>query len=126
MDGPRMNVLLKNIAFNHDPDLSKTGAFFLRRNETQVVPIPEWTSQCSDPACAPAGYVIARLPQALTLKASFTCDDPSVQIQIQAIERPVGRSHILGPVQARPVSFLNGESDLVLFQLPNARTGITN
>lgn len=123
-----MNVLLKNIAFNHDPDLSKTGAFFLRRNETQVVPIPEWSSQCSsDPSCAPAAYVIAALPATLTIKASISCDDQSVtSIYIQAVESPAGTTNILGRVQGIPVNLQNGTSGLVAFQLPDARTRITN
>src|SRR5215213_133556 len=122
-----MQVLLENIAFNHDPDLSKTGSFFLRRNETQVVPIPEWNNNCSDPTCAPAAYVIAALPATLTMKASVVCDDMSVaSIHIQAVESPTGSTHILGRVQAIRVNLFNGKSGLVAFQLPDARTRITN
>jgi hypothetical protein len=123
-----MQVLLENIAFNHDPDLSKTGSFFLRRNETQVVPIPEWNNNCSsDPACAPAAYVIAALPATLTIKASVVCDDTSLDsIHMQAVESPAGSTHILGSVQAIRVSLIKGKSGLVAFQLPDARTRITN
>jgi hypothetical protein len=119
-----MQITLQNIAFNHDPNLNNTGSFFLRRNETQIVPIPEWSNQCSsDPACAPAGYIISKLPATLTIKASFLCDDHSVNtIYIQAVEIPVGSTHILGPaVAANPINLQNGSSGLVSFQLSQAK-----
>ncbi len=92
------------------------------------MPIPEWSNSCSsDPACAPAAYVIAALPATLTIKVSILCDDPSVtSIHIQAVENPAGSAHILGRVQAMPITLHNGKSDLVAFQLPDARTRITN
>ncbi len=123
-----MQVLLENIAFNHDPDLSKTGSFFLRRNETQVVPRPEWRNECcSNPECAPAGYVIATLPATLTIKASFLCDDPSVmRIHIKALDITTGGPSILGAIEATSVDLQNGRSGLVLFNLQNARTRIIN
>ena len=121
-----MQVTLQNIAFNHDRDLLKTGSFYLRRNETQIVPIPEWSNKCSlDPACAPAGYVKSRLPTPLTIKASFFCDDPSVKtIHIQAVECPARVSHILGPVEAKTVNLQQGQSGLVRFNLPTAKARI--
>ncbi len=122
-----MQVLLENIAFNHDADLSKTGSFFLRRNETQVVPIPEWRNECcSNPECAPAGYVIDRLPFTLTIKASFLCDDlQATSINVQALETTAAGTSILGVVEARTVPLQNGRSGLVEFNLPNARSRIT-
>ena len=121
-----MQVLLENIAFNHDPDLSKTGSFFLRRNETQVVPIPEWRNECcSNPECAPAGYVIDQLPSTLTIKASFLCDDKqATSINVQALEITAAGAGILGAVAARPVPLQNGSSGLVEFNLPDASSRI--
>ncbi len=119
-----MQVLLENIAFNHDPDLSKTGSFFLRRNETQIVRRPEWSNEsCRHSECAPAGYVISMLPDMLTIKASFVCDDPSdtTTIHIQALE---SGNNILSAVKAMPVTFTNGRSGPVTFDLPNARSRI--
>lgn len=122
-----MKVTVQNIAFNYDPTLKQTGAFFLRRNETQIVPIPEWSPACSsDPSCAPAAYAISKLPAPVTIKASFHCDDQSLKtIYIQAIELPVGNTHILGPaVTPNPVNLQNGDSGFVLFQLPQAKKRI--
>lgn len=120
-----MQVQLEHIAFNHDADLSKTGTFFLRRNETQIVSLPEWRKDgCSSPDCAPAGYVIANLPAIVTIKASFSRDDQSTgSILIRALDI-AGSPGILGAVQARPVDFQNGQSGLVTFVLPNAKTRI--
>lgn len=118
-----MQIFLENIAFNHDPNLNTTGSFFLRRNETENVPRPEWSNRCSsDPTCAPAGYVMATLPATLTIKASFSCDDTTVpSIHIRALEGPASPTHILGAVQAKLVNLQNGKSGLVVFNLPDAK-----
>ena len=120
-----MRVSLENIAFNYEKDLSKTGAFYLRRNETQIVPIPEWRRECcSNPECAPGGYVIANLPEVLTIKAGFVCDDPTVpSVYIRALE-PADGTNVLGHVVAKEVTLTNGRADLVPFDLPLARTRI--
>lgn len=122
-----MQVFLENIAFNHDPDLSKTGSFFLRRNETQVVPIPEWRNECClNPECAPAGYVISQLPDMMTIKASFRCDVPQVaSIRVRALEITAAGPSILGAVEARPVTLQDRHSGLVEFNLPKAKDRIT-
>jgi len=120
-----MRVSLEHIAFNYDKDLSKTGSFHLRRNETQIVRIPEWRRECcSNPDCAPAGYVIANLPEVLSIQASFVCDDPKVSsVYIQALE-PADGTNMLGHVAAKEVELIKGRADLVPFDLPVAQTRI--
>ena len=116
-----MQVALEGIKFNYDPDdLKKTGAFNLRRNETQIVRVPEWQPDvCSEHECSPVAYAIEGLPEKMTLEASFrTLKGLKTPLMIRAIaESP---DHILGNIEPREINH-PGSSGFVKFNMPDAR-----
>ena len=116
-----MQVSLEAIQFNHHPTTAATGAFNIRRNETQTVTLPEWRrDSCSNPECAPAAYVISSLPSPLTIKARFSSPDLKDQeVEVQAVA-PAG--DVLGKLETSLVRFDgDGQSEFVTFELQNAR-----
>lgn len=116
-----MRVALKGIKFNYDPnDLKKTGAFNLRRNETQIVRVPEWQPDvCSEYECSPVAYAIQGLPEKMTIEASFRSESGlNTPLMIKAIAEPPG--HILGNIEPRDITH-PGSSGFVKFNLPHAR-----
>jgi hypothetical protein len=116
-----MRVELKGIKFNYDPDdLKKTGAFNLRRNETEPVRLPEWLPDTpTNYEASPAGYAICALPAEMSIQASFNCEsNPGTSIRIRAIAEFT--DHVLGDVE--PVEIPNNESsDFMTLKLPDAR-----
>jgi hypothetical protein len=119
-----MRVALEGISFNYAPDdLKKTGAFNLRRNETQPVRLPEWLpDQQSGDEASPAAYAICSLPAEMTIQASFNCEiDPGTSIRVRAIAEFT--DHVLGDVE--PVEIANsGSSGFITLVLPDARVAV--
>ena len=115
-----MRVALEGIKFNYDPNLAVTGAFNLRRNETQIVRVPEWEpGTCPDYECSPVAYAIGGLPKNMTIEASVSSESGlKTPLMIKAIAERAG--HILGDVEARVITH-PGSSGFVKFNLPNAR-----
>lgn len=115
-----MTVRLEGIKFNYDPDLKKTGAFNIRRNETQPVSIPEWQPTLpSDFQASPAAYTICDLPIDMTIQASFFVEGG---LQSPVLVRAVADlpDHLLGAVE--PIQIPNsGSSGYITLQLPDAR-----
>jgi hypothetical protein len=109
-----MQVELEGIKFNYDPDVKKTGAFNLRRNETLIVRVPEWQPDVPPIfEASPVAYALSIVPEQMGIHASFNCKIPG--LTIQAIADPP--DHILGNVQAK--EFPNtGSSGFVLLNLP--------
>lgn len=128
-----MDVHLKAIAFNHNLDSATTDAFSIRRNETRPIDLPEWQPGCLIPEESQAAYArAATADQTITIKARFSCCDPSVTlIEVQAVDGSppltlgsVGGSggllpavNVLGKVKATPVPLNAGESVFVSFDL---------
>lgn len=115
-----MGVKLENISFNYEDDLTKTGAFNLRRNETQIVRVPEW--QPDLPSCfeaSPAAYTIHNLPKQISIQASFKCEgNLGHPLMIRALAEPP--DHLLGSIE--PIEIPNsGLSGDVPIKLPHAR-----
>lgn len=119
-----MDVILEAIKFNHDPTGKTTGAFNLRRNETETIPIPEWPAGRGISAVA---YAISEVPATISIKAKFSCDDLSIaNIRIRALDGTLSElplelrpQNVLGEVKARSVSFRGGQSDFEIFNLIN-------
>jgi hypothetical protein len=121
-----MDVILEAIKFNHDPTGKTTGAFDLRRNETETMPIPEWcVSRANDPDSSAAAYAISDLPETVTIKGLLRCSDTSItEIYVKAIDGtksglPVELQprNVLGEVECRPVPLKGGQSDYEYFNL---------
>lgn len=85
-----MEITLESIKFNHDPTFEATGAFHIRRNETNAVVFPEWEiDRCTTPDCSPVAYAINRLPKTkrIMILASFSGKDvPPEGVYIKAVE----------------------------------------
>ena len=126
-----MPVSLEAIKFNHDPTFKTTGAFNIRRNETQTVTVPEWQpNTCLEPECSSVAYAISKLPQTITIQARFSYSDLSAtQIKVRAV--PVNRdtsasvgpppANILGNVHERDVPLKRGQSAFEIFCLGDPR-----
>ncbi len=83
-----MQVFLESIQFNHDSTSANADAFNIRRNETEVVHVPEWRREVSvKPEDSPAAYARDELNgNCPTIKVTLTRDDPRVKgIEIQAV-----------------------------------------
>lgn len=126
-----MQVYLESIKFNHDKSFKTTGAFNIRRNETQIVTLPEWRRDCCfDPGCSPVAYAISQVPCLVTIEGSFICNDESVtSISVRALsghtlsEAKLGipAQNILGDIPVHEVPLKKGHSSYVPFKLTNAK-----
>jgi len=138
-------IYLEEIAFNHDPTSATTDAINLRRNATDWVHVPEWRRGISITAeDSPAAYSIGQVAgHTVTIKASLSCTDPNVvTAEVRARDnvvfpQPSGClgwlvwllqvlvqmlfGNVLGEVQARPVTFVNGRTGLVPFSLSSTK-----
>ena len=140
-----MQVVIEAIKFNHDPNSATTDAFNIRRNETEVVHIPEWRRGLSvKPEDSPAAYARDELQgrsPTIRSKFRFLDFDPAIQtIRIRAMDgrltpklnsnesskllvellKPVLRevlsANVLGSVREREVRLKGGE-EFELFNL---------
>jgi hypothetical protein len=116
-----MKITLETISFNYDSKLENTGAFNVRRNETMVVTLPEWRDdRCSNPECSPAAYAISRIPNTVTIQASFICDDVLAKsVRVQALSVPPA-TNILGDIPDHEIPLNSGRSGNVILRLTNA------
>lgn len=139
-------IHLEAIAFNHDPAAATHDALNLRRNATQWVTVPEWRRGISvTPEDSPAAYARAQVAgHTVTIKASLSCTDPSITtVEVRAKDNVVSPpgpggclgwiialfqailralfGNVLGEVQARQVTFVNGQTGLVPFTLVNTK-----
>lgn len=144
-----MQVVLEAIKFNHDPNSATADAFNIRRNETEVVNVPEWRRVISvKPEDSPAAYARDELKgrtPTIRVKFSFLDFDPAIQsIKIRALDghltprmnssessrllvdlltlalRHAGLDNVLGSVVEREISLDSGE-EYELFHLHDAR-----
>src|SRR5687768_11499140 len=142
-----MQVFLEQIKFNHDPTSAATGAFNLRKNETEVVNVPEWRRGGSvRPADSEAAYAPERLNGRPTIRAKFSFSDVGTvnRVKIRALDgvlnpkrqknslagllldliKPLVSnelpSNILGAVAEREIDLTGGE-EFELFFLEGAR-----
>ena len=144
-----MQVFLEAIKFNHEPSSATADAFNIRKNESEVVNVPEWRRGISvKPEDSPAAYAGDELKgRTPTIKAkfSFVDFDASIQsIRIRAVDdrltprknskellkqlfelaTPVLRDalsdNVLGSVMERAVK-INGGQEFELFDLENVR-----
>jgi hypothetical protein len=115
-----MPVFLEAILFNHDSGGTTSGALTIRRNETELVPLPEWQrNSAANEACSPAAYVISKLPEPLTIKARFSSPDLKGKAVDVMAEAAAGA--VLGNVEKETVTFdANGDSGFVPFKLLQA------
>lgn len=113
-----MTVELEGIKFNYEDDLTKTGTFNIRRNETTPVSIPEWPpQQGSDFKSSPAAYAIAGLPEVLTIQASFNAGGLQGPVTVKAVA--TSSDKILGDVEMVEIP-ASGSSGFIPLKLPNA------
>jgi hypothetical protein len=114
-----MSISIEGIKFNYDPDLSTTGAINLRRNENQVVPIPEWQpGSCSNHECSPAAYRRNAVPDPMQIQASFFVDGVlEAPLKIKGVASIAG--HILGDTSEEIIPS-SGSSGFVTFELSTA------
>lgn len=151
-------IQVESIAFNHDPSAATHDALNIRRNATDWVTVPEYRrGVCVNPEDSPAAYAVGQVANhSVTIKAAFSCSDPSVtSVEIRAldnvvypgivfVQQPTGClawivyvllpllrawfGNVLGDVDARTVTFTNGHSgpltfDLIHTRLDNATVG---
>lgn len=114
-----MQVTLKSISFNYHSDLSKTGAFHLRRNETQTVIVPEWQPHvCANHECSPVGYRINELPVEMTIQASIK-NEGAQSVLVRAIAES---GHLLGNTSEETIPA--NTSAVKTFKLSDARATV--
>jgi hypothetical protein len=103
-------IAIEAIKFNHNPGSATHDAFNIRRNATQVVRVPEWRRFISvNPEDSPAAYAVAPTQgNHIAIEVSLITDDP----EMAAVEVRV-ENH----VQARALSFTNGKTGFVSFEL---------
>ncbi len=140
-----MGVTITAIKFNHDSSAATTDALNLRRNATQFVTVPEWQAGVSvNPEDSPAAYSINDTRgNTVTIQARFQTTDPVSVAEIRAVDPvvdPPGPSgcmgliykliraliralsgNVLGDVKPATVTFANGDTGFVTFQLQNLR-----
>ncbi len=135
-------IELDSIAFNHDPASATHDAINLRKNATGWVAVPEWQRGVSvRPEDSPAAYAVAQIgTNTVTILASLSCSDPAIHTAyvraVDAVIDPPPPSgclgwlirlfrvlfralfgNVLGEVKARPVTFTNGQTGGVVFDL---------
>lgn len=116
-----MRVQLKAIKFNYR-DLSTTGAFHLRRNETQIVKVPEWEPHTGTTyESSPVAYSISDLPATITIQAVFEAEGGGAGTSVLVKATAESAGHVLGNVQQESI-LGTGPSGLVTFKLTDART----
>ena len=85
-----MQVFLDEITFNHDQGSATNDAFNIRRNESELVNVPEWRRLVSvTPADSPAAYARDELTGNPTIQAKFSFDGfrPEVRkVRIRAVD----------------------------------------
>jgi hypothetical protein len=135
------SVQLLAIKFNHDSGSATHDALNIRRNASAWVNVPEWQQGISvNPEDSPAAYAIAPTQgQTITVQASFSADPSIHSAEIRAVDNvvyPPGPGgclgalfsllqaiiralfgNVLGEAKARSVTFTNGLSGFVSFDL---------
>lgn len=103
-------IAIEAIKFNHHPGSATQDAFNIRRNATQFVHVPEWRRFISvNPEDSPAAYAVASTHgNPISIQASFVTHDPGFALVEVRVEHHV---------KAQAVSFTNGKSGFVTFQL---------
>ncbi len=139
-------IQLESITFNHNPAAATHDAINLRRNATEWVTVPEWRHGASvTPEDSPAAYAVGQIgANPVTIKASFSSSTPGIQSAyvraVDAVIDPPGPSgclgwlimllrallralfgNVLGEIKARQVTFTNGQSGPVSFELINTK-----
>lgn len=139
-----MSVRVTAIKFNHIAGSLSTDAMAIRKNATQPVNVPEWVDGVSiNPEDSPAAYCMKETEgNTITIQARFSSNTPEIaQVEVRAIDltlNPPGPSgcagfivrlikaliraffgNPLGEVQQKTVSFVNGDSGFVTFNLVN-------
>jgi hypothetical protein len=142
-----MNITLEAIRFNHDPTSAAFDALNIRKNEKQLVNIPEWRRGITiNPEESPAAYsLFDTRGNEITIRAKFKLAGSTRQpVEIRALNQhldsptnnyftqlathlidPVLRTFVGGPlgdVQSRWVTFNSaGETDYEIFILQKPR-----
>ncbi len=139
-------IRVDTVAFNHNPMTAIGNGVNIRKNATAWVTVPEWRRGfCVNPEDSPAAYAIAQNQgNAVTIIASLSSTDPEVtQAEVRARDNvvfpppPAGClgwliailqaifrvlfGNVLGEVAARSVSFANGTSGPVTFNLTGVK-----
>jgi hypothetical protein len=104
---PELWVLLESISFSHHPFDNSADALDIRLNYDEAVRVPEW--QRGEPAF-PAAYIGSIK---ITVKAVFSAADSVKSATITAYTRTGN----LGSLERRRLSFRNGHSGPVYFQV---------
>jgi hypothetical protein len=103
-------IAINAIRFNHDAGAASHDAFNLRRNATQAVAVPEWRRFVSvNPEDSPAAYAIATTRgRTIVIQVELTADEPTLAFAEVRVD-----DH----VEPRAVSFTNGTTGFVAFEL---------
>ena len=134
-----MDVIIKAIKFNHDPNSAANDAVNIRKNKTQFINVPEWVQGISTKAeDSLAAYAIKETTgNTLTIQARLHADEGIEQAEIRAIDPTVTPSgcigwiikiliaifgNVLGEVKKKLVTFgAGGDSGFVTFELKNPK-----
>lgn len=110
------------ISFNHDNTSLNADAMNIRKNFTETVSIPEWTTGETLAADSPCAYAIKETQgQKITIKAKFTITPLSAtKAEIRA-----DGGGVLGALDSQVVNFANGVSvpEFVSFELKHHTIG---
>src|ERR1700730_6345354 len=103
-------IAIEAIKFNHNPGSATHDAFNIRKNAMQTVHVPEWRQFISvNPEDSPAAYAVAPTKgNHITIEVSITTSDPGLAFVEVRVENQV---------KARAVSFTNGKTGFVTFEL---------
>jgi hypothetical protein len=123
-----MTLRLEAIKFNHHPDASDTDALNIRKNATEMVPVPEWKRGVTTGADQSiAAYAISEVSndpnKPATIEASFSrLDAGTGTVEVRATDSPGFPPNILGTAVSGPISFgAWGESGFVSLELQAPR-----
>lgn len=119
-----MQVFLEAIKFNHDQSSATGDAFNIRRNDDDPEPFSEWKPlphHSHDDSRA--AYAIEKIgANPISINAKFSCSDPNIAIEVQAVDANPAGPNVLGSVEIATVDFgADGKSDFVQFFLRDVR-----
>jgi hypothetical protein len=140
-----MLLRLEAVTFNHDTSSAAADAINIRKNETELVTLPEWRREvCVNPEHSPAAYALDETRgKRLAVKAAFSCADGDTSpLEVRALDarlhprsgrwsgltallsRPGLRKvagNVLGEVAAKRIGPCRGGTGLETFELKNVR-----
>lgn len=115
------DLKLVAISFNHDISALSGDAMNVRRNFTNTISVPEWTTGTTLATDSPAAYTIKETQgKKIFIKVKFTSLPKNATAQVKA-----DGGGVLGPIDPQPITLVNGVSvpEFVTFELKHHSIG---